>query len=371
MSVLRSRHVRCTEREGCAIEGKVRLFGAVPTRNRNFTGRGELLARLQGLQRRAVKVQPFDQFHGLRGIGKSQLAIEWTYKRVGRDQSCAGIPWEKEGASEKRQHGNLNASVKEWGNFGEIGTRPVGLALNSRTSALWSPDRPDPAVFHLAGERIRVIVCVHPLQWCTENRRNEPVGRDASRGGWASPHRTRREYRSSDRACQPVPAVLDGPELASHSGGTRTKDRSGAPHDGPDCPSDFAFDWFTPFRRCEWPGIFLCARSAGREFRASGRFRADGARRSGVTLTSSSRGPPSPWRQDLQPPLGGFFFSGSGPPSSASRVLHRKMVAQLNARVSKTDLKLGAGVPAARAMSSVPRGARRDTRGAIGGRAGA
>ena len=301
MSALRFRRVRCAEREGCAIEGKNCLIGAMPTRNRNFTGRGELLARLQGLQRYTVKVRPFEQFHDLRSVNKSQLAIEWTYKRTGRDQSCAGTAWEKEGTSGKKQHGNTNAAVKEWGNSGELGTRPIGLALNSRTSALWSPDRPDPAAFHLAGERIRVIVCVHPLQWCTDNRRNEPVGRDPSRGGWASPHRTRREYRSSDRACQPVPAVLDGPDLASLSGGTRTKDGYGAPQDGCCCPSDFAFDWFTPFRNCAWPGIRLCARSAGREFRASGRFRADGARRLGVTLTSFSRGPPSRWRHDLSP----------------------------------------------------------------------
>ncbi|MEU9892228.1 FxSxx-COOH system tetratricopeptide repeat protein [Streptomyces phaeochromogenes] len=67
-----------------------KLWGNVPQRNRNFTGRGELLEQL--MQRLAVNevaaVLP-EAIHGMGGVGKSQIAIEYAY-RHGKDY---GLVW--------------------------------------------------------------------------------------------------------------------------------------------------------------------------------------------------------------------------------------------------------------------------------------
>jgi tetratricopeptide (TPR) repeat protein len=74
-----------------------RLWGNVPQRNRNFTGREELMARLsqrlsQRLTSEVTAVLPEvtavlpEALHGMGGVGKSQIAIEYVY-RNSRDYS--------------------------------------------------------------------------------------------------------------------------------------------------------------------------------------------------------------------------------------------------------------------------------------------
>lgn len=67
-----------------------KMWGNVPQRNRNFTGRGELLEQL--MQRLAVDevaaVLP-EAIHGMGGVGKSQIAVEYAY-RHGKDY---GLVW--------------------------------------------------------------------------------------------------------------------------------------------------------------------------------------------------------------------------------------------------------------------------------------
>ncbi|MET8944431.1 FxSxx-COOH system tetratricopeptide repeat protein [Streptomyces sp. NPDC004542] len=67
-----------------------KLWGNVPQRNRNFTGREELLEQL--MQRLTVNdvtsVLP-EAIHGMGGVGKSQIAIEYIY-RHGKDY---GLVW--------------------------------------------------------------------------------------------------------------------------------------------------------------------------------------------------------------------------------------------------------------------------------------
>ncbi|NUW31670.1 tetratricopeptide repeat protein [Nonomuraea sp. SMC257] len=59
------------------------VWGKVPPRNRNFTGRGELLAQIRRGIGEVTAVVPLPQaLHGLGGVGKTQLAIEycWRYR---------------------------------------------------------------------------------------------------------------------------------------------------------------------------------------------------------------------------------------------------------------------------------------------------
>ncbi|GHH10446.1 FxSxx-COOH system tetratricopeptide repeat protein [Streptomyces lanatus] len=58
-----------------------RLWGNVPQRNRNFTGREELLDHLnRRLTEGTTAVLP-EALHGMGGVGKSQIAIEYVYRR--------------------------------------------------------------------------------------------------------------------------------------------------------------------------------------------------------------------------------------------------------------------------------------------------
>ncbi|MBT2420240.1 tetratricopeptide repeat protein [Streptomyces sp. ISL-22] len=58
-----------------------RLWGNVPQRNRNFTGRQELLEHLnRRLSEGTTAVLP-EALHGMGGVGKSQIAIEYVYRR--------------------------------------------------------------------------------------------------------------------------------------------------------------------------------------------------------------------------------------------------------------------------------------------------
>ncbi|MBD2897347.1 FxSxx-COOH system tetratricopeptide repeat protein [Spirillospora sp. NPDC000708] len=56
------------------------IWGKVPPRNKNFTGRTDLLERLRGgLANRVTAVVPH-ALHGLGGVGKTQMAVEYAYR---------------------------------------------------------------------------------------------------------------------------------------------------------------------------------------------------------------------------------------------------------------------------------------------------
>ncbi|MFE1800364.1 FxSxx-COOH system tetratricopeptide repeat protein [Streptomyces sp. NPDC059517] len=58
-----------------------RLWGSVPQRNRNFTGREDLLEQLNRRLTEGVTAVLPEALHGMGGVGKSQIAIEHVYRR--------------------------------------------------------------------------------------------------------------------------------------------------------------------------------------------------------------------------------------------------------------------------------------------------
>jgi tetratricopeptide (TPR) repeat protein len=76
------------------------IWGAVPQRNKNFTGRQELLAelrqRLEDQDKEAAVVLPH-AMHGMGGVGKTQLAIEYAHRYAGRYQAVWWIPADQPG----------------------------------------------------------------------------------------------------------------------------------------------------------------------------------------------------------------------------------------------------------------------------------
>ncbi|MEU5877395.1 FxSxx-COOH system tetratricopeptide repeat protein [Spirillospora sp. NPDC047279] len=58
------------------------VWGQIPPRNRNFTGREELLARLrEGIAGKVTAVVPQPHaLHGLGGVGKTQMAVEYVHR---------------------------------------------------------------------------------------------------------------------------------------------------------------------------------------------------------------------------------------------------------------------------------------------------
>ncbi|MCP9950464.1 FxSxx-COOH system tetratricopeptide repeat protein [Actinomadura madurae] len=57
-----------------------KVWGKVPPQNKNFTGRTDLLARLRsGLANQVTAVLPH-ALHGLGGVGKTQMAVEYAYR---------------------------------------------------------------------------------------------------------------------------------------------------------------------------------------------------------------------------------------------------------------------------------------------------
>ncbi|KAA0935953.1 tetratricopeptide repeat protein [Streptomyces apricus] len=57
-----------------------RIWGNVPQRNRNFTGRETLLDRLQERLLGGVTAVLPEALHGMGGVGKSQIAVEYVYR---------------------------------------------------------------------------------------------------------------------------------------------------------------------------------------------------------------------------------------------------------------------------------------------------
>jgi hypothetical protein len=60
--------------------GVPEIWGRVPQRNKNFTGREDLLVQLRaGIGTDVTAVVPH-ALHGLGGVGKTQVAIEYAYR---------------------------------------------------------------------------------------------------------------------------------------------------------------------------------------------------------------------------------------------------------------------------------------------------
>ncbi|HXA63280.1 MAG TPA: FxSxx-COOH system tetratricopeptide repeat protein, partial [Streptosporangiaceae bacterium] len=56
------------------------VWGKIPQRNKNFTGREDLLLRLSaGIESQVTAVVPH-ALHGLGGVGKTQMAVEYAYR---------------------------------------------------------------------------------------------------------------------------------------------------------------------------------------------------------------------------------------------------------------------------------------------------
>ncbi|WP_185124019.1 FxSxx-COOH system tetratricopeptide repeat protein [Streptomyces sp. TLI_185] len=84
-----------------ALEGErtvqPRVWGNLPPRNQNFTGRTELLDLLgQRLQEGTTTVLP-EAIHGMGGVGKTQLAIEYAYRHQSEYDIVWWIPSERPG----------------------------------------------------------------------------------------------------------------------------------------------------------------------------------------------------------------------------------------------------------------------------------
>ncbi|MEV6838145.1 FxSxx-COOH system tetratricopeptide repeat protein [Streptomyces sp. NPDC051133] len=73
-----------------------RIWGNVPQRNRNFTGRESLLERLQERLRGGVTAVLPEALHGMGGVGKSQIAIEYVYRHSREYRLIWWIPSEQE-----------------------------------------------------------------------------------------------------------------------------------------------------------------------------------------------------------------------------------------------------------------------------------
>ncbi|MGW1879372.1 FxSxx-COOH system tetratricopeptide repeat protein [Streptomyces sp. NPDC001975] len=73
-----------------------RILGNVPQRNRNFTGREDLLERLRERLRGGVAAVLPEALHGMGGVGKSQIAIEYVYRHSREYRLVWWIPAEQE-----------------------------------------------------------------------------------------------------------------------------------------------------------------------------------------------------------------------------------------------------------------------------------
>ncbi len=59
------------------------IWGGVPIRNRNFTGRHSMLERLEEALRNTSKASVLPQtLHGMGGVGKTQLVVEYVYRHI-------------------------------------------------------------------------------------------------------------------------------------------------------------------------------------------------------------------------------------------------------------------------------------------------
>ncbi|MCX4237306.1 FxSxx-COOH system tetratricopeptide repeat protein [Streptomyces ortus] len=100
-----------------------RLWGNVPQRNRNFTGREDLLELLAERLRTGIDAVLPEALHGMGGVGKSQIAVEYLYRHSHDYSLVWWIPAE--------QHNQVIQSLIE------LGDR-MGLRAGSDVSAVRS-----------------------------------------------------------------------------------------------------------------------------------------------------------------------------------------------------------------------------------------
>ncbi|MFJ8938672.1 FxSxx-COOH system tetratricopeptide repeat protein [Streptomyces sp. NPDC102365] len=98
-----------------------RLWGNVPQRNRNFTGREDLLELLAERLRTGIAAVLPEALHGMGGVGKSQIAVEYLYRHSHDYSLVWWIPAE--------QHNQVIQSLIE------LGDR-MGLKAGSDVSAV-------------------------------------------------------------------------------------------------------------------------------------------------------------------------------------------------------------------------------------------
>lgn len=74
-----------------------RIWGNIPPRNPNFTGRVDLLERLSERLREGMTTVLPEALHGMGGVGKTQLAIEYAYRHQSEYDIVWWIPAERPG----------------------------------------------------------------------------------------------------------------------------------------------------------------------------------------------------------------------------------------------------------------------------------
>ncbi|WP_317454031.1 FxSxx-COOH system tetratricopeptide repeat protein [Streptomyces sp. TRM68416] len=74
-----------------------RVWGNIPPRNPNFTGRVDLLERLSERLREGTTTVLPEAIHGMGGVGKTQLAIEYAYRHQSEYDVVWWIPAERPG----------------------------------------------------------------------------------------------------------------------------------------------------------------------------------------------------------------------------------------------------------------------------------
>lgn len=77
--------------------GLPRVWGNLPPRNPNFTGRDELLDLLEQRLREGTTTVLPEAIHGMGGVGKTQLAIEYAYRHQSQYDIVWWIPAERPG----------------------------------------------------------------------------------------------------------------------------------------------------------------------------------------------------------------------------------------------------------------------------------
>src|SRR5690606_5341207 len=71
------------------------VWGNVPPRNPNFIGREDLLAQLHERMRAGTTAVLPQALHGMGGVGKSQLAVEYVYRHQSEYDLVWWIPSER------------------------------------------------------------------------------------------------------------------------------------------------------------------------------------------------------------------------------------------------------------------------------------
>ncbi len=80
-----------------ARSAQPRIWGNIPPRNPNFTGRVDLLERLSERLREGTTTVLPEAIHGMGGVGKTQMAIEYAYRHQSEYDIVWWIPAERPG----------------------------------------------------------------------------------------------------------------------------------------------------------------------------------------------------------------------------------------------------------------------------------